>query len=117
MVGPELIQPTVTVARELQPYPQEGSIALAPLVLVLLVVSVIYAVRRRRMRRHGSGGTLATLALGVALGNALCELDGILRGSRPAVMMGEHANPEVELPGDGRDPTARPPDDPAPHPK
>lgn len=101
MVAPELVQPTVTVARELQPYPHEGSIALAPLVLLLLVVSVIYAIRRRRMRRDRAG-VLATVALGAALGNALCELDSMLRADRPAVMVMAKAPEPAAVPGDQR---------------
>ncbi|MCA9655436.1 MAG: hypothetical protein H6712_32385 [Myxococcales bacterium] len=107
MLAPELLQPTVTVARELQVHPHEGSLALAPLALLLLAVSVLYAIRRRRARRAPErAGALASLALGVALGNALCELDSMLRATPPAVVCmmqteHEHARPEL---GDGRRP-------------
>lgn len=98
VLAPQLIQPTVSVSAELQPYPHEGMLALAPLVLLLLAVSLLYAVKHRRAqrRRHGAGvvlGTLAPLALGAALGNALVELDTTLRAGHPTVVVMEPAEP------------------------
>jgi len=84
----------------------DGSYALAPLVLLLLVLSALYWIQRRRIRASSRrrGGVLASFALSVALGNALVELDVMLDANRPMVMAMDRGDchRDVEDLGDGR---------------
>jgi hypothetical protein len=88
------------------PPPAEGFYALAPLVVVLLVLSALYWIRLRRIRASSRrrGGMLASFALSVALGNALVELGAVLDATRPVAMAMQRSDchRDVEGVGDGR---------------
>lgn len=108
MFGLALVDPSAVVRGPMPP-PDEGIYAMAPVVLVLLLVSLGVLIRRRRLRAASRrrGGTMAGFALSVALGNALVELSSILQPDRPVAMVmeqgdGDHAPEGV---GDGRDPS------------
>ncbi|MEM7154294.1 MAG: hypothetical protein AAF799_15720 [Myxococcota bacterium] len=107
MLGWMSIEPGMTVLREPLPPEGDGTLALAPLVLLLLVFSVLYAIRRRRIRKR-TGSTLTSFALGAAVGNALLELNAIFQPDRPAVMTTERDLSEPTTFGDGRIPGPHP---------
>lgn len=103
------------VVRGPMPPPDEGFYAAAPVVLVLLVVSLWVLVRRRRVRAQVQsqsrrrGGIMASIALSAALGNALVELGGFFQPDRPVAMAMERGDCEhtPEGVGDGRTPPSR----------
>jgi hypothetical protein len=101
-----LVPPDAVIRGPNLPPPPEGLYALAPLVLGLLVLSVLYWIRLRRVRASSRrrGGILASFALSVALGNALVELGAVLDASRPVAMVMERGDcdRDVERVGDGR---------------
>lgn len=88
------------------PPPADGLVALAPLVVGLLVLSLLYWIRLRRVRASSRrrAGMLAGFALSVALGNALVELGAMLDATRPVAMQMDRGDCErdVEGIGDGR---------------
>ena len=96
------------VVRGPMPPPAEGFYAAAPVVLVLLLVSLWVFVRRRRVRAQSQrrGGIMASIALSAALGNALVELGGFFQPDRPVAMAMERGDCErtPEGVGDGRTP-------------
>jgi hypothetical protein len=103
------IGPQTVVRGPILPPATDGSYALAPLVLVLLVVSVLVWVQRRRIRASAPrrAGVMASFALSVALGNALVELNAMLDATRPAVMEVERGiyDRDADGVGDGRWPS------------
>lgn len=107
MLGWMSTEPGMTVLREPLPPEGDGTLALAPLVLLILVFSVLYAIRRRRIRKR-TGSRLTSFALGAAVGNALLELNAMFQPDRPAVMTkaDDHAEPRTF--GDGRIPEPGP---------
>jgi len=91
------------------PAPAEGLYAFAPIVLLILAISLWGLVRHRRERARGRrrAGFMAGLALSGALGNALVELNVMFDPSRPvAVLMQDDTERTPEVPGDERDPRA-----------
>lgn len=101
-----LVPSDVVVRGPNLPPPAEGFYALAPLVVTLLVLSVLYWLRLRRVRASSRrrGGVMANFALSVALGNALVELGAMLDPNRPVAMVMERGDCErdAEGVGDGR---------------
>ena len=93
----------VRVTQQAPPLPADIAYALSPLVVLLLLVSVLYAIQRRRHRRERAG-TLVTLAFGAALGNALVELDAVFQPQRAQVTMVADLEEEPAEVGDGREP-------------
>jgi hypothetical protein len=112
------LAPHATVVRGPNlPPPTDGFYTLAPLVVGLLFLSVLYWIRLRRVRASSRrrGGMLTSFALSVALGNALVEMSAMLDPNRPVAMAMERSDREAEDVGDGRVPRAalsRPPDPP-----
>ncbi len=98
-------QPAMDVVRVAEPPQSEGVFALAPVMLLLVLVMVYSAIRHRRHRKTRAG-VLANLAFGIAMGNALSELNTMLDPGRPQVVQMQRAEPEPCDVGDGRDPTA-----------
>jgi membrane-anchored protein YejM (alkaline phosphatase superfamily) len=107
MLALALVEPTAVVRGPMK-VPAEGFYAAAPLVLLLLLVSVLYAWRRRRIRASARRrcGVMASFALSVALGNALVELGSFFDASRPVAMAMEPGDCDrtPDERGDGRDP-------------
>jgi hypothetical protein len=101
-----LVPPDAVVRGPNLPPPTDGLYALAPLVVLLLVLSVLYWVRLRRVRKSARrrAGMLPGFALSVALGNALVELGAMLEPSRPVAMAMQRADGhrDDEGVGDGR---------------
>ncbi|MCA9709496.1 MAG: hypothetical protein KDK70_26905 [Myxococcales bacterium] len=110
MLALSLAEPMVVRGPVLTP-PAEGHYALAPVVAVLLLVSLVGYIRRRRARAHAPrrAGVMARLALSAALGNALLELNALFDPSRPVAMVMERGDYErtPDGRGDGRDPEPR----------
>lgn len=111
MVLATLLGPGMTVIRQPDPPPGDGTLALAPLVLILLVFTGLAAIERRRARRRGAAraGFLAGLVLSTALGNALMELNHVLDPSRPMVVQLEPAEHAFQAPGAPPQPGPAPP--------
>lgn len=101
-----LVPPDAVVRGPNLPPPTDGFYALAPLVVLLLVLSALYWVRLRRVRKSARrrAGMLPGFALSVALGNALAELGALLEPTRPVPMVMERAecHRNDEDVGDGR---------------
>lgn len=111
------VPPATTVVRgpNLPPL-NDGFYALAPLVVGLLVLSLLYWIRLRRVRASARrrGGVVAGFALSVALGNALVEMSAMLEPNRPVAMAMDRNDCEREDEGVGdgripRPPLSRPP--------
>lgn len=104
MLARSILGPAMEVIREPDPLPPDMAYALSPVVLLVLLVMLYIAVRHRRHRvgPHGErrAGWMASLALGVALGNALAEINVSLEPNRPVVAMMVTAQPDYTADGD-----------------
>lgn len=101
-----LVPPDAVVRGPYLPPATDGSFALAPLVVMLLALSALYWIQRRRIRASSRrrAGVMASFALSVALGNALVELNAMLDATRPVAMAMERGvhDRDADGAGDGR---------------
>jgi len=86
-----LLEPAVVRGPDLAP-PAEGLLALAPVMLVLALISLVLLFRhlRRRRRQPPSerrASFMVTLACSAALGSVLIELNAMFDPSRPVAML------------------------------